>query len=120
MFVYILMLLRGGLPNRGRTEGISDVWLSPECDETFVNGSKHDITWTFDFASRFRTYCPSCDTDKVDLCVQPYSTRNWNTNLASKRAPAADRNRHLTTVKKEPTLTKDSDTRGPSISSPGR
>jgi hypothetical protein len=96
MFVSILTLLCGGLAIRGMSEGISDVWLRPRGDETVVNGGKYDITWTSDFASWFPTYCPSCDTNKVDLCVQPFSTRNFNINLASRCVPAAERSCHLT------------------------
>ena len=84
MFVHILILLCGGLAIRGSSQDISDFWLHPRWDETVVNGSGYDIAWTADLASAFPTYCPSCDTAKVDLCVQPYSTRNWNLNLASK------------------------------------
>ena len=91
MFVHILILLCGGLAIRGVSEGISDVWLRPRGDETVVNGSRYDITWTSDFASWFPTYCPSCDTNKVDLCVQPFSTRNFNINLASRCFPFPDK-----------------------------
>jgi hypothetical protein len=88
MFVRILILLCGGLALRGSSQGISDYWLHPRWDETVVNGSRYDIAWTADLASAFPLYCASCDTAKVDLCVQPYSTRNWNLNLASKCVPA--------------------------------
>ena len=84
MFVYILVLLCGGLALRGSSQDISDYWLHPRWDGTVVNGSRYDVAWTADLESAFPLYCPSCDTNKVDLCVQPYSTRNWNLNLASK------------------------------------
>jgi hypothetical protein len=87
-FVHILILLCIGLALRGSSQGISDYWLHPRWDETVVNGSRYDIVWTADLASAFPLYCASCDTAKVDLCVQPYSTRNWNLNLASKCVPA--------------------------------
>jgi len=63
---------------------VQDYWINPANHETFTDGTTLKAMWQPDLDSLFGTYCTKCDITKVDLCLQPYTNRNWQRIVGSR------------------------------------
>lgn len=84
MIVTILMLLCSELAVQCSGQSVQDSWTRPALNESIINGSEYDITWSTDLLAQFADYCSSCATTKLDVCVQPYAHKDFHTIIGSK------------------------------------
>jgi hypothetical protein len=97
-FSFILTFILPPLQVWGQT--VQDDWTAPAAPDgstPLQSGTKFTLLWKFGLQNNFKTYCPSCDTQKLDLCTPTSMGPNTPPRLAvSTASQCAHMHRRLT------------------------
>jgi hypothetical protein len=81
-FSFILTFILPPLQVWGQT--VQDDWTAPAAPDgstPLQSGTKFTLLWKFGLQNNFKTYCPSCDTQKLDLWITNFNGTKYTSKI---------------------------------------
>jgi hypothetical protein len=74
------------LPLQIWCQTVQDDWTAPAAPDgstPLQSGTKFTLQWKSGLQSSFETYCPSCDTRKLDLWITNFNGTKYTSKIGS-------------------------------------
>lgn len=80
------------LPLQSWCQTVQDEWTAPAAPDgstPLKSGTKFTLLWKSGLQNNFKTYCPSCDTEKLDLWVTNFNGTEYMSKIGRAYNPRA-------------------------------